>query len=236
MVETALAALGTAAVFLAGIILRALMALAVLAVLILPMAAVMFGAVWLGRAFDHLSGLRRVGHVRWREGCFYTPGHLWLRPRSREAVRVGIDDLAQRVLPAITGVRLPLEGAHVRKGEPIGEIRCADGAITLRAPASGVVEHVNDRVVSMPRLLHRDPYRRGWLFQMRPDANAFEALPAGARARTWLAAEDHRLTEFFEHQLGIAAADGGELMLPPHRLLTPEQWQSVRRDFLDRVA
>jgi glycine cleavage system H lipoate-binding protein len=236
MAEAALAVLGTALIFLVGMIVRALLALAVLAVLILPMAAVLFGFVWLHRLFDRMTGLRRVGHVRWREGCYYTPDHLWIRPRGRETVRVGVDDLAQRVLPAIAAVRLSAAGQHVRQGEPVGEIRCVDGGFTLRAPVTGVIDTVNSRVVASPGLLHRDPYRRGWLIEMHPEASAYETLPAGERARTWLAAEDHRLTEFFEHQLGIAAADGGELVLPPHRLLTPAQWQSVRRDFLDHVA
>jgi glycine cleavage system H lipoate-binding protein len=200
------------------------------------MAAILFGYVRVRQLVDRLAGLRTVGHVRWREGCFYTPDHLWIRPRGLAAVRVGVDDLAQRVLPAIAAVRLPDVGRRVNKGDAVGEIRCVDGAITLRAPIAGVIDSVNPRVAQAPALLHRDPYRRGWLMEMRPEGTPYEGLPAGERARTWLAAEDHRLTAFFEHQLGIAAADGGELMVPPHRLLTPEQWQSVRREFLERVA
>ena len=67
---------------------------------------------------------------------------------------------------------------------------------------------------------------------MRPSGRDYEALPIGDRAREWMANEDRRLTEFFEHQLGLAAADGGALMVPSHRLLTPAQWEAVRESVL----
>jgi hypothetical protein len=81
-------------------------------------------------------------------------------------------------------------------------------------------------------LLHADPYRRAWLVEVRAADSSHESLPSGRRARAWLAREDARLTDFLEHQLGIAAADGGELMVPPHRLLSPAQWDAVMRGFL----
>jgi hypothetical protein len=67
---------------------------------------------------------------------------------------------------------------------------------------------------------------------MKPTGRDYQALPTDERAREWIAKEDRRLTEFLENQLGVAAADGGELMVPPHRLLTPSQWQAVREGFL----
>ena len=81
-------------------------------------------------------------------------------------------------------------------------------------------------------MLHANPYRRGWLVEVQTDGSSHKSLPSGRRARAWLAREDARLTDFLEHQLGIAAADGGELMVPPHRLLSPAQWDAVLRGFL----
>jgi glycine cleavage system H protein len=94
------------------------------------------------------------------------------------------------------------------------------------------VAAVNEAVREVPSLLHRDPYRRAWLVDVRPDGSDHTRLPSGRQARAWLAREDERLTRFLEHQLGIAAADGGDVMVPPHRLLSPEQWDAVRRGFL----
>jgi glycine cleavage system H lipoate-binding protein len=228
--------LSGAVIFVLGLLVRALIAALILAAIVVPIAVALYAWEWLTRAADRASGLQRVGHVRWRRGLYYTPGHLWLQRRRDDNVRIGVDDVAQRVLPEIAAVTLPQEGAAVSKGDALGSIRCFDGTVVLRAPVTGIVQAVNRRLLRAPSLLHRDPYRRAWLVEMRPKDTKYQELPAGDRARTWLATEDQRLTEFLEHQLGVAAADGGELMVPPQRLLSPEQWDAVRKGFLDRVA
>lgn len=230
--DTIIQALTPPVVFIVGLIVRALLAILVLAAIVVPIAAVLMAATWVMRAVDRLTGVQKIGHVRWRSGCYYTPGHLWLRARGERSVRIGVDDVAQRVLPEIAQVSLPAEGEALARGQVIGSITCADGTVVLRAPVSGTVAAVNHRLVKTPSLLHRDPYRRAWLVEMRPEGRDYQVLPTDDRAREWIAKEDRRLTEFLEHQLGVAAADGGELMVPPHRLLTPAQWQAVREGFL----
>jgi glycine cleavage system H protein len=230
--DTILQVLTPPVVFIAGLIVRALVAILVLAAIVVPIAAVLMAGTWIAQAFDRATGLRKVGHVRWRRGCYYTPGHLWLRPQADGAVRIGVDDVAQRVLPEIAQVSLPMEGATLEPGEAIGSITCADSTVVLRSPVAGVIAAVNHRLLRAPSLLHRDPYRRAWIVEMRPKGQEYQELPSEERAREWIAREDQRLTEFLEHQLGVAAADGGELTVPPHRLLTASQWQTVREGFL----
>ena len=212
--------------------IRALAAVAIIAAIALPIVGVLLAWQGLQRLGDRASGLRRVGHLRWRRGNYYSPGHLWLQPRGGACVRIGLDDVAQRVLPEIEAVTVPAKGTAVRKGDVLALIRCFSGTVPLRSPVAGVIGAVNDAVRRSPSLLHADPYRRAWLVDVRAVGSEHESLPYGIRARAWLAGEDERLTEFLEHQLGIAAADGGELTVPPHRLLSPEQWDAVRRGFL----
>ncbi len=230
--DTIIQVLTPPVVFIVGLIVRALLAILVLAAIVVPIAAVLVAVTGVRRAFDRATGLQKIGHVRWRRGCYYTPGHLWLRARGEGAVRIGVDDVAQRVLPEIARVSLPAEGEVVARGGVIGSITCADSTVVLRAPVAGTVAAVNHRLLKSPSLIHRDPYRRAWLVEVRPTAQDYQVLPTDARAREWIASEDRRLTEFLEHQLGVAAADGGELMVPPHRLLTPSQWEAVREGFL----
>lgn len=223
-------------VFIAGLVVRALLAILVLAAIVVPIAAVLLAATWVMRGIDRATGVQKVGHVRWRRGCYYTPGHLWLRAHGEQGVRIGVDDVGQRVLPEIAQVSLPAEGAALARGEVIGSITCATGTVVLRTPVAGTVAAVNRKLMKTPSLLHRDPYRRAWLVEMRPTAQDYRSLPTDENAREWIAKEDRRLTEFLEHQLGVAAADGGELMVPPHRLLTPSQWEAVREGFLRNEA
>jgi glycine cleavage system H lipoate-binding protein len=236
MLDTTIALLQTALIVLVGLTIRALAAVAIIAAIALPIAGLLLAWQGLQRLGERASGLGRIGHLRWRRGNYYSPGHLWLRPRGGARVRIGIDDVAQRVLPEIEAVTVSATGAAVRKGDVLARIQCFRGSVPLRSPISGVIAAVNDAVQRSPSLLHADPYRRGWLVDLRADGSEHESLPHGTRARAWLAGEDGRLTEFLEHQLGIAAADGGELTVPPHRLLSPEQWEAVRRGFLAEDA
>jgi len=226
--DTIIQVLTLSGIFIAGLIVRALVAVLFLAAVVVPISAVLVAATWTRRGVDRLTGLQRIGEVLWRRGCYYTPGHLWVRAHGEQAVRIGVDDVARRVLPAIAQVALPAEGDALARGAIIGRITSAGGTVVLRSPVAGIVAAVNHRLFRTPSLLQRDPYRRAWLVEVRPSARDYQALPIGDRAREWMAREDRRVTECFEHQLGLAAADGGALTVPPHRLLTPAQWAAVR--------
>jgi glycine cleavage system H protein len=230
MVEQLIGWLTPVLIFLVGLTVRALLLVGVMIVVGIPIVAALFGwqgVTWLA---DRALGLRKVGHLRFLETAYYTPAHLWLQERG-EAIRLGLDDVAQKVLPEIRAVALREAGTEVTKGEPIGEISCPEGVITIKAPVNGIIAVVNDRVIRQPVLLHRDPYR-AWLMEVRPKADGYTQWPSADRAREWLAEEDRRLTDFFEHQLGIATADGGELLMPAHKALTPQQWDTIRKSFL----
>ena len=75
--------------------------MAIIAAIALPIAGVLLAWQGLQRLGDRASGLGRVGHLRWRRGNYYSLGHLWLRPQGAARVRIGLDDVAQRVLPEI---------------------------------------------------------------------------------------------------------------------------------------
>ncbi len=234
MVEELIGWLTPVLIFVVGLTVRALLLVGIMLAVGIPIVAALFGwqgLVWLA---DRVAGLRKVGHLRFRENAYYTPAHLWVQERAH-ALRVGVDDVAQRLLPEIQGVALRQPGTEVTKGDAIGEISCPEGVITLKAPVTGVIESINERVVRKPILVHRDPYR-AWLVEVRPKADGYTQWPSAERARAWLAEEDRRLTDFFEHELGIAMADGGELLMPAHKALTKNQWDKIRAEFLDRVA
>jgi glycine cleavage system H protein len=236
MLEQASGWLAPVAILIAGLVIRALLFAGILIIVGVPIVAALFGwqgVVWLA---DRAAGIRQVGHLRWREGCYYAPAHLWLRQRGENQVRVGIDDVAQRVLPGILTVGLPPLGTVVARGDPIGNLCFADEVVTLRSPVGGTIRAVNERVVQQPDLLHRDPYRRAWLVEVRPSELSYLQLPIADRARAWLADEGRRLTELMEGQCGIAAADGGELAVAPKHVLTPAQWRQIRSSLLDRAT
>lgn len=218
-------------VFVGGLAARLGIVLAVMLALLVPVLLAA-GAV---RAFQAVrlraQGFRPAGHLRFRGGLLYAPTHTWIRPEG-ERLRVGLDDLAQRLLPWAVAVELPRPGQKVREGEPVAAISSGGREARIASPVSGTIVAVNPEVAREPTLVKSENYGRGWLFLVAPEGRTWTRLPAGEAARDWLRGEGERLSRFFEQSLGYAAADGGELVGPPPSLLGEPEWKALTRSFL----
>jgi glycine cleavage system H protein len=230
--DTLFTALESGAVLVAGLTVRMGLLLLVLAALSVPVFLFLTGMKGVDALRRRLQGVMRIGHLFWSDSAYYAPGHTWVRPAGRQRVRVGLDDLAQRLFQAPMGLTLAPVGTVVRAGEPVGEIRTPRRRAQIVSPVSGTVTRINRAVREDVSLLHRDPYSRGWLLTVAPSDTAFTQLPTGARAKNWLWDEEHRLARFFEARLGAAAADGGEYVTHPPELLEDQQWRELTREFL----
>jgi len=230
--DTLMSAIESIAVLVAGLAVRAGLLLAVLAVLSVPVMLFLGGVRGVDALRRRLLGVMKLGGFSWSDQAFYAPGHLWVRRIGRSRVQVGIDDLAQRLFPTPTALHLPEPGTIVQARKPLADLRVLGRRASLVSPVNGVVVAVNRAVAEDPTLVHRDPYARGWLLTIAPSDDAYESLPRGEQARTWLRSEGTRLSRFFEVQLGAAAADGGEFITPPPTMLNDEQWTSLTREFL----
>ncbi len=206
--------------------------LVVLAVLTVVFLAGLAGVRLVQHARRRAMGLTMVDGLMWRGRVYFSEGHSWLQPREGGALRVGLDDLAQHVLARISDVMLPEPGRLVKVGEPAAVIRCGKRRAIIPAPVSGRIVAVNHRVVKSPARLHNDPYGGGWLYAVQPEDTAYTRLPYGNDSRPWFSGEAVRLSQFFEHQLGMAAADGGELVAPGPSLLSESQWEEMTQSFL----
>ncbi len=198
-------------------------------------ALLLWGGIAVANAASAVSrraeGLERIRGMSFKRDLFYAPGHLWLADGGGGAARVGVDDLARRLLPDVRDVRLPSPGDALKKGEVAAEVTCGDKRIALLSPADGTVARVNSELQGKPELL-ADAYRRGWLFEMRPADGRWAMLPKGAAAEKWFRSELDRLTRFAEDELGAAAADGGEFLLASPQAIPETKWDALLEQFL----
>lgn len=221
----------TALIVILGLAVRFAILLVGLALLVAPvLLAVM--AVQAGvRAWHRSRGEETAGSLNWIHGLFLAPNHMWLRPEGT-AIRVGLDDLAQKVLAGLDTVRVARAGTEVHRGDVIAEFRSEGRVARLTSPTDGVVLDINTRLGVNPDLLHKDPYRRGWIAKLATVTLHFPGVREGDSARDWLASEDVQYNAFLERSLGVAAADGGEWIQPAALLLNDTDWAEAAGRFL----
>jgi glycine cleavage system H lipoate-binding protein len=245
-------------VFLGGILARLGVFLAVLALLVLPALAIALVIRAVAARRRDALGIRRVAGFLFRPDVFYAPGHTWLRRRGERrwsppslrrialgdrggagaaesggALELGLDDLAQRLLPSVTLVEVPPPGTSVARGDTVATLHGGGRTVRIPSPVAGTIAGVNAAVLRDPGLVKRDGYARGWLLAISPAERSFADLPQGVQAESWLRRESARWSRFLEDQLGFAAADGGELVSPAPWLVGEEGWKALTAAFLD---
>lgn len=177
-------------------------------------------------------GVERTGGVAWRHGAYHAPNHTWLAPRRRGELVVGLDDLGQRLMPAVTAVELPRPGMYVHRGDPIAVLRAGARTVRLGAPVDGRIVRVNRKVRRDPALVKTEPYGAGWLFALAPADGAYMKFPQDREAEGWMVSERDRLDRFLEDELGYAAADGGAPIVPGPAALGEAGWRKLIFSFL----
>jgi len=221
--------LQTLAAFLGGLLLRLGVVVLIAAALLAPVALVL-GAVRIYRVLrPTVRGLRRAGHVLYKPGARYAAGHTWLE-REGSRVKIGIDGVAQEILPWALAVELPRPGAEVAEGEVAAVISCGGVEARITAPLAGRVVAINAEVERDPSLVKEDGYGRGWLFAVEPHDGRWSTLPAGEVARDWLEGESDRLDRFLEARLGdtgLASRSG-----PAPQMLVGGDWCDLTQAFL----
>ncbi len=219
-------------VFLLGLAIRLMVFVLVFAVACIPVVAVIAALVGLKRLREKWLGLETVDGLVLAGARRYSKEHAWLDEKRSGRLRVGLDDLASHVFHGVTSVELPSPGTRLMAGLPAATVRCGSRKATIPAPVDGVVSATNDAVTRDPSLLTTSPYDRGWLYAVEPAADTYRELPTGQAARLWFKGETARFTRFLEGELGLAAADGGELIVPAAALLPEDKWHTLARSFL----
>ena len=228
--DTIIAAVQGVGVFVAGALARFGIFLAALAVLAIPALAIALMTRGLGRLRQRALKLSDVGGYTFSGMVSYAPGHTWVS-LTRRGLRVGVDDLAQRLLPWAGRIELPKPGREVREGEPVAALSNGSRTLTVNAPIAGTVVEVNRAVLRDPSLVKRDGYARGWLFAIKPADARYTLFPRGEPARDWLESEGQRLSRFVL-DCSAVAADGGELVAQAPWLLADEDWKKLVQTFL----
>jgi glycine cleavage system H protein len=104
----------------------------------------------------------------------YTAEHEWVQVIDESTIRFGITDYAQDALGDIVFVSLPNVGDSLTAGGTCGEVESTKSVSDIYAPVSGEVIARNDAIETAPDTLNSDPYKNGWIVDVRVAGNASE--------------------------------------------------------------
>lgn len=102
----------------------------------------------------------------------YTRDHEWVAEGDSARLRVGITDYAQDALGDIVFVQVPAIGTKVQAGITFSEVESTKSVSDIYAPVSGTIVEVNTDLSDSPQLVNEDPYGKGWICIIEPDADA----------------------------------------------------------------
>lgn len=222
----------TLLIFVGGLVVRLLVFLLLFALFATPIVAVIYltqGAIALRR---RAAGTVDAGGARFKPGLAYTAAHTWVKNRWGRNVKVGLDDVARRILSGVSSITLPPCGSRLRCGDPLAAVGCGDRLVAIPSPVDGIVIERNRSLMSDPGLFEREPYGAGWMLRIETAEHSPRDGRRGPASKTWLREENLRLTRFLEARLGMAAADGGTLTAPPSSLLDEAAWREAAQSFL----
>ncbi|HDI42637.1 MAG TPA: glycine cleavage system protein H, partial [Candidatus Bathyarchaeota archaeon] len=74
------------------------------------------------------------------EDRYYTDRNLWLKPEPDGTIKVGFNDLAQKLIGKVAFVRLMPKGKHIDKDRFFGTVESAKWVERLKMPISGTIE------------------------------------------------------------------------------------------------
>ena len=97
----------------------------------------------------------------------YTNAHEWLRLEGDGVLVVGISNYAQEQLGDVVYVELPEPGKTITSGDDMAVVESVKTAGEIKAPVSGTVTEINERLASEPELVNSDPLGDGWFFKMK---------------------------------------------------------------------
>lgn len=110
---------------------------------------------------------------------------VWARPEADGTVTLGMSDPAQTRCGKVVSIRFKAVGRRVARGQSLATIESAKWVGPFPAVLSGTIVATNEAAFREDVLAaNKEPYGRGWLVRMRPEAWEAESgtLVTGAPA------------------------------------------------------
>jgi CheY-like chemotaxis protein/glycine cleavage system H lipoate-binding protein len=101
---------------------------------------------------------------------YYRLGYVsWVLMEDEGTARIGVSDLFLKAAKGIREFELSTPGEDLVQGIPCAVATSPDGSThDIMCPMGGKILEVNEQARSMPALVEKDPFFRGWLYRILP--------------------------------------------------------------------
>lgn len=174
-----------------------------------------------------------VKGIKFPQGYYLHPGHLWLKVEQSSTVLIGLDEFVWKVFYP-QEVKPPLLGKRLKQHAPGVEIFRDGYRSSLLSPVSGLVLEINSQVWNDPQPMVQEPYSEGWVLKVQADHLLPElgSLFLGDQSQNFLAKEIDVLFDELE-EVGLPlAADGGTLAQDVYGQVEDVSWKRLDELFL----
>jgi len=178
--------------------------------------------------YKNISGYKMI------EDYYYHFGHSWVNIEKLPRVKIGMDDFISKIFGPPDAINLPPIGTSIRQGEIGCILTRSNNKAPIRAPLSGTVCTVNDKLIKHPETAHDDPYYEGWLYMLDTEnlALELEGLYSGRECFQWMEKENQNLHELMGPRYEKMAATGGEPIDDIYGYLPEVNWYRLVSKFL----
>jgi len=190
-----------------------------------------------------ILGTLSPGSLRIPQGLFFSRNHTWAHLLTSGTARVGLDDLLVHLTGEVKVINHAKPGETVEKGGLLAEIDHNGKKLSIFSPISGAVKAANELLGAQPEMIHDDPFRKGWIFEIIPSdwVKETKSYYLAGEATDWMAREVIRFKDFIMLSIGkkslessgVILQDGGELRDNTLTEMPEELWQDFQKEFLN---
>jgi glycine cleavage system H lipoate-binding protein len=176
----------------------------------------------------------RVAGLSFLDDILYHQGHTWVDLKNA-TVPVGADDFTSKFVGKIDRIETLPVGVEVKRGQPIWRIFLGDRWIVQRAPVSGRVAVVNQRIIKNPHVLSESSYGDKWIVKIVPESLMVESAKLFNK-EGFMRIVDRAISKFLgqlKPALGELYTDSGALIKGAAREVEEEKWQEISAELFD---
>ncbi len=175
---------------------------------------------------------------------FYHVNHCWIRVKTPEKVKIGIDPFFARFILEPKVIIMPEVGDFIERGDYFAHIIRENKILPVSFPLSGSIRLSNLNLKKKPKLITSDPLGEGWLVEVKPEnlEHDLKYLLFGGKVLSWYQKEERELIALRNSMLkdagkdlGPTMQDGGTRMGCLENLLNPEQYSQILDFFINRA-